>query len=276
MSCSHWQLVGSDNLFVATRGSRPGDGLADILFGALFAIALRHIRAACQREGIARCSAGALIGRAEEVVPVGWADDLAVLADFDSPRLLQAQLPRLADIVITTLEHLRFRVNLGIGKTEALVDIRGEQASQVQGEMLAGDSTLALPDGRAIRLAPEYRYLGVIQRPRDNGRRDQELSLQRAQSAWVQARPLFSSDSLPTSLKRAWLAGRVLPAAYATIANTIAVSARATAPLEGFFDRAVRTLVQSWQFGHMLTKPCLFLLAGLCSPQQATIVLGSV
>ena len=44
VSCSYWRLVSSDRLFLATRGSRPGDGLADIIFGALFAIALRHIR----------------------------------------------------------------------------------------------------------------------------------------------------------------------------------------------------------------------------------------
>ena len=272
VSCSHWQLVGSDRVYVATRGSRPGDGLADILFGALFAVALRHIRAACRSEQIWHASAGALIGRPNEVVPIGWADDLAVLADFATPVELQSRLPRLADIVISTLEFLRFRVNLGPGKTEAIVDIRGDAARKVKSDMLAHASELLLPDGRAVRLAPEYRYLGVIQQPRDNGRRDQELSLQRAQAAWVQARGLFSSSSLPIPLKRAWLAGRVLPAAYATLATTLAVSLRATAPLEGFFERATRVLVQSWQFGHMLTKPCLCLLSGLCAPQQATVV----
>ena len=33
---SHWSLVGSERIFLATTGSRPGDGLADVLFGALF------------------------------------------------------------------------------------------------------------------------------------------------------------------------------------------------------------------------------------------------
>ena len=40
---SYWQLAGSRNVYLASRGSRPGDGLADILFGALFAIALYGI-----------------------------------------------------------------------------------------------------------------------------------------------------------------------------------------------------------------------------------------
>ena len=48
---SHWHLSGSDRLYLATRGSRPGDGLADVLFGALFSIALRHIRRVCSDEG---------------------------------------------------------------------------------------------------------------------------------------------------------------------------------------------------------------------------------
>ena len=60
VSCSHWQLVGSNNVFAATRGSPSGDGLADVLFGGLFAIALRHIRATCAAEGIAHTGAGAL------------------------------------------------------------------------------------------------------------------------------------------------------------------------------------------------------------------------
>ena len=272
VACSHWQLVGSGNIFIATRGSRPGDGLADILFGALFSIALRHIRAVCAAEGILHVSATSYIGSTPGVLPIGWADDLAVLADFETPSELQVTLPRLADVVISTLEHIRFRVNLGVGKTEAIVELRGPKAKQVRGEMLGGDSTLALPDGRRIRLAPKYRYLGVIQQPRDTGRRDQELSAQRAHSAWAQARTLLASSSMPWPLKHAWLAGRVLPAAYATIATAVAVSQRATAPLEGFFERAVRTLLASWRYGHRLTKPCLYTLAGLPSPYDATVV----
>ena len=273
VSCSHWQLVGSANVFVATRGSRPGDGLADVLFGALFSLALRHIRRTCEAEGIAHSSAGCCIGRADTVIPVGWADDLAVLADFPTPRELQARLPRLVDIVLSSLEFLRFRVNLGAGKTEILVDIRGPHAKEVRGHMLTGaggQAWLPLPDGRTIRISPEYRYLGVIQQPRDTGRRDQELCAQRGQSSWAQARSMLTSKSLPKSLQRAWIAGRVLPAAYATIATSIAFSARATAPLEGFFERAARCLVSSWQSGHILTKSTLLLISGLSAPSHAT------
>ncbi|OLQ05232.1 Copper-transporting ATPase 1 [Symbiodinium microadriaticum] len=140
---------------------------------------------------------------------------------------------------------LKFRVNLGAGKTEALLDIRD------------------------IHVAPEYRYLGVVQMPHDTGRRDIELSAQRAYGAWAHGRTLLSSSSVPWALRVAWLAGRILPAAYATLATSIATSARAWAPLEGFFEKAVRTLSGSWAFGHLLSKPTLLLLAGLSAPSHA-------
>ena len=77
---------------------------------------------------------------------------------------------------------------------------------------------------------------------------------------------------MPWALKQAWFAGRVLPAAYATLATNIAVSARATAPLTGFFEKAARHLLQSWHFGHFVTKPALFTLLGLSAPEHAVLI----
>ena len=186
--------------------------------------------------------------------------------------LLGVPFPRVATVVLSTLRHLRFRVNLGAGKTEALLAITGNGAVAVRGALLSGPSTLALPTGDHLRLTPEYRYLGVIQTVRDNGRRDNELNAQRAQAAWAHARSMLTSPALPWPLKQAWVAGRVLPAAYATLSTCLAVSGRATAPLLGFFERAARVLVGSWQYGHVLTRPALLVLLGLCAPEHAVLV----
>ena len=132
VACSHSRLVTSDKQFLASRGSRPGDGLADVIFGALFAIGLKHIRRACSAGGIGHSAAGSLIGSDGSVLPLGWADDLAILSNYDSPSCLQDDFPRLAAIAISTLQALKFRVNLGPGKTEALLDIRGTDAKQVR------------------------------------------------------------------------------------------------------------------------------------------------
>ena len=174
-----------------------------------------------------------------------------------------------AGIALSTLQALKFRVNLGAGKTEALLDIRGPGAKQVRKQLLTGASCVTLGPSLDIHVAPEYRYLGVVQMPHDTGRRDIELSAQRAYGAWAHGRTLLSSSSVPWALRVAWLAGRILPAAYATLATSIATSARAWAPLEGFFEKAVRTLSGSWAFGHLLSKPTLLLLAGLSAPSHA-------
>ena len=272
VACSHWRLVTSDRTYIATRGSRPGDGLADIIFGALFSVGLSHIRRTCRQEGYAHFGSGSAVGGADELLQLGWADDLAVLADFAQPQELQQGFPRVAEIVVSTLQALRFRVNMGAGKTEAMLEVRGTGAKQVRGDLLCGSSALTLAPAVTLRLTPEYRYLGVVQTPRDTGRRDSELCAQRACGAWVHGRNLLTSAGLPWALKVAWMSGRVLPAAYATLATSLAVSARAWSPLTGFFERAARTLVGSWQFGHVLTGPLLGAVVGLTTPEHAAIL----
>ncbi|CAE7237244.1 unnamed protein product [Symbiodinium sp. CCMP2592] len=272
VALSHWSLSGSSNIFLASRGSRPGDGLADILFGALFAVGLQHIQRVATRQGIVHTSAGAEVGLSPGVKPIGWADDLAVMADFDRPADLLVQLPVLVGIILDTLRLLRFRVNLGAGKTEALVDIRGEGARAARGVLLTGDAMLKISDSDSIRLCPEYKYLGVAQLPRDTGRRDCELAAQRGAAAASLARTLLCSNCLPWELKRAWVAGRVLPSAYSSLAMSLADSGRATAPLTGLFDRTARILLSSWQVGHKLTTPLLRLLADITPPDLATTI----
>ena len=272
VECSHWRLVSSERVYAATRGSRPGDGLADVIFGALFSVALRHIKRVCAAEGLAHHSIGTALGNDAEVLQLGWADDLAIVSDYDTPADIQHCFPRLASIAISTLQALKFRVNLGAGKTEAILDIRGPQAKRVRGEMLGGSSSIALTGDLTLRLAPEYRYLGVVQTPHDTGRRDVELCSRRACSAWAHGRSLLSSTFLPWVLKTSWMSGRILPAAYATLATSVARSARAWSPLTGFFERAARTLIGSWQFGHFLTGPMMYAVLGLTTPGHAATV----
>ena len=193
VACSHWSLVTSSRVFLAGRGTRPGDGLADVLFGALFSIALKHIRRVCREEQIGHYAVGTALGVDDAILQLGWADDLAIIADFESPARLQQDVPRLVSVVVSTLQALRFRVNLGAGKTEAMLDIRGPQAKQIRGNLLLGGSRLEIAPGVSLRIAPEYRYLGVAQTPKDTGRRDTELCAQRACGAWAHGRNLLAS-----------------------------------------------------------------------------------
>ena len=59
----YFKTVSCEHVFMATRGSRPGDGLADIIFGAHFSVALNHIviGRVCAAEGTGHRATGELI-----------------------------------------------------------------------------------------------------------------------------------------------------------------------------------------------------------------------
>ena len=48
-----------------------------------FPIALRHIRRVCADEGWGHATGGSFIGRQDQVLPLGSADALAILVEFD-------------------------------------------------------------------------------------------------------------------------------------------------------------------------------------------------
>ena len=145
--------------------------------------------------GITLQAAGSYTGEDVAVLPLGWADDLAIIADVDSPGQLQHLLPRFTSITLATRETLRFRINLGVSKTELMLEVRGAEAKRVRGELLTSPSLLRLASGHEVRISPEYRYLGVISTPRDTGRRDMELCAQRAHAAWSHAKSLMACFS---------------------------------------------------------------------------------
>ncbi|CAE7884579.1 RNA-directed DNA polymerase from mobile element jockey [Symbiodinium microadriaticum] len=250
VECSHWRLVTSDHIYMLPLEDHGQGTALPMLFLEPYSLWPCGIFAASVLlKALLTTRSGRLLALMER--SYSW--------DF----------PRLASIAISTLQAIKFRVNLGTGKTEAILDIRGPHAKRVRGELLGGSSSLALTGNLALRLAPEYRYLGVVQTPHDTGRRDTELCARRACSAWAHGRSLLSSSFIPWVLKTSWMSGRILPAAYATLATW---SARAWSPLTGFYERAARTLIGSWQFGHFLTGPLLGAVLGLLTPGHAAVI----
>ena len=250
VECSFWTFVGHTSLIVATRGSRPGDGLADVLFGALYAVIMQCIQAACAAIDVAHHSLSLAMGSTDTALQLAWADDLSLVADFASASEALRLLPQVASIILRVIEAFRFRVNLGEGKTEVLVHLCGQGATAARQRLLTKHPHVQADDGRQIRVVAEYKYLGVPQRAVDSGRRDMEASAARGRAVWTQAANLVHAPSLPWPLKLAWLQGRTLPAAYSSLATSLATSARALAPLKGFYEQCVRHLAATWQDGH--------------------------
>ena len=257
IECSFWTFTGQSQQIMATRGSRPGDGLADVLFGALFAVIMTCLEDHCQRRGLVHQSMSDALGIPDRPLQIAWADDLSLVVDFQSAQAALALLPQLATLILQVIEAFRFRVNLGDGKTEALVHLCGTGAAAAKRRLLADDPVIPTADGRAIRIVAEYKYLGVPQRASDNGRRDIEASAGRGKSVWSQAASLIHSPALPWPLKLAWFQGRTLPAAFSSLSTTLATSARALGPLQGFYEQCLRQLASTWEDGHHASSETL-------------------
>ncbi|CAE7836118.1 unnamed protein product [Symbiodinium sp. CCMP2592] len=272
VECSYWRLVGQHQAIMAGRGSRPGDGLADVLFGALFAVILQCLHFALKAEDIVHAASSDALGRPDASLQIAWADDLCLLVDFIRATWAVSKLRRLCTIVLQVFEAFRFRVNLGAGKTEALVHLQGAGANVARKDLLTPEPLLALSDGRGIRVVPEYKYLGVVQRCRDTGRRDVEAAAARGNSIWTQASGLVHSEKLPWMLKSVWLQGRTLPAAYSSLATTLARSERAWGPLNGFYDKCLRQIVGSWDAGHHVASVQLRACTGVLDVECATVI----
>ncbi|CAE7504742.1 unnamed protein product [Symbiodinium sp. CCMP2592] len=272
VECSFWRMVGQPQAIIASRGSRPGDGLADVLFGALFAVILQCLHHALLAEDIVHTASADALGQPDASLQIAWADDLCLLVDFIRAAWAVTKLRRLCAIVLQVFEAFRFRVNLGPGKTEALVHLQGAGANAARKELLSPEPRLDLPDGRSIRVVPEYKYLGVAQRCRDTGRRDIEAAAARGNAIWTQAAGLVHSPHLPWPLKLVWLQGRTLPAAYSSLATTLARSERAWGPLHGFLDKCLRQLVGAWDAGRHVASAQLRACTGVLDVECAVII----
>ncbi|CAE6956504.1 unnamed protein product [Symbiodinium sp. CCMP2592] len=270
--CSHWTLAGHDAIILAGRGSRPGDGLADVLFGAIFAQILDDVEQQLAAQGIGHHSAVEAVGGICRPFQVAWADDLSVLTDADSAEELEAIVPVVTRTIVDTAESYRLRVNLGAGKSEGLLLLRGPGAREARGRLFLPQSQVTFAPGRTLRIVAEYKYLGVPQTAPDNGRRDAEASVQRGQAAWAQAHGLMRSPTLPFAVKLAWFTGRVLPAAYSSLSTALVTSGRVWSIYQGFFDRCQRALVSSWQVSHHLTREALDILVQATTPAVAVVV----
>ncbi|CAE7939361.1 hypothetical protein AK812_SmicGene2968 [Symbiodinium microadriaticum] len=118
--------------------------------------ALCHKYRHCAR--VAGCSRGA-------EAPT-WADDVVVLFTASGPQEVEPILVSLGTQVVARLRSLGLAANLGAGKTEAIVSIKGHGSRSVRRHLLAKDDPcVTLPSQQAtpvsLRVVPSYVHLGT-------------------------------------------------------------------------------------------------------------------
>ena len=172
-----WYHLHQDAALTETlRGTRPGDGWADMLFSLTVGRLLRDLESRFQEEGI-QCglswnglkTTAAAPGHEVEThgFAIVWADDIAMMLQHHSPEELVRQTEYVAAVVIETFGSFGLLLNYEDGKTECLMTLRGPGSRDLR-RKLFGVPTPSLTlhttgfGPIALRLIEKYRHLGNI------------------------------------------------------------------------------------------------------------------
>lgn len=168
-----WFHIRSDAAITETlRGTRPGDGYADLLFNLVIGRILRALEVDLAAQGIQtqilwNGSQDLRATPGEEVtLNVVWADDIAVMVHHDSASGLLDAVSLVFESYIDRLARHGLCLNYGSGKTEALILVRGKGSRQVRQQIFQGAQGRITVETCAagpidIRLVSQYKHLGM-------------------------------------------------------------------------------------------------------------------
>eukprot|EP00434_Breviolum_minutum_P030641 symbB.v1.2.027095.t1/scaffold2753.1/size71542/7 len=169
-----WFCLEADHSITSTtRGTRPGDGYADVLWSAVFSQFLRSIESKILATG-STCplhwngSIGLQTAQGEHLVTgscVTWADDIAVYGLVQAADDLVPAVQTTATTIFEELWRLGLRPNMGKGKTEVIMVPRGHNRTPVRqfihhayhGRIPLQDQPI---DQSELRVVAHYPHLG--------------------------------------------------------------------------------------------------------------------
>ena len=148
-----WFVVRGDSTPVMTeRGTRPGDGFADVLWALVFRRWIAQIEQDLYdlgtfqdhdwNEGIGLHSAPGHVSVKQSIV--AWADDVTILGATSEAEQLLPKIQLTAQTMINRLLSYGMTPNMSAGKTEAVVTPRGRNALKVR-RHLFNDLQCAIP-----------------------------------------------------------------------------------------------------------------------------------
>ena len=174
MHTSTWfSLCNDDQLIATSKGTRPGDGFADVLWSVTFNRFLKEVEAKIQSTGATSPAwwngeCGLLSSVGDIPVPgacVTWADDIACYGKaLESAHLIPA-VQVTAQIIFGELHRLGLRPNMGRGKTELILTPRGKQRTPIRQLIHHGfKGQIEVPeqeeDFKYLRVVAHYSHLG--------------------------------------------------------------------------------------------------------------------
>lgn len=171
-----WWTLAHDNTVVQTsKGTRPGDGFADVLWSLCFSKYLQRINDCLASLEICRPlywngESGFHSEQGNTPVEGGaivWADDAVIAADHEDAQRIVPMLQTAATVMIDELYRMGMTPNMSKGKTEAMMMVRGRHSKTIRQYVhchLKGQLPIecASDQVKSIRVVPRYTHLGGI------------------------------------------------------------------------------------------------------------------
>ena len=160
------------------RGTRPGSPLADLAFNCLMSRVLFKIQEALdQDEDLQKFST--LTGFS--LYTLAWVDDIAIPLAYSDNDVLLERVRHYTLLVKKIMLSLGFLLNMGKGKTEAVLTFRGRGAPRKRREIyLQQDATLQLDADSALHIVSDYKHLGA--RFSQHAKFDREITVRIAEA----------------------------------------------------------------------------------------------
>ena len=173
-----FKVRNSDKLTQTRGGSRPGDGLADLIFGYIFARLLSALRTDMSAAGLWEDDHWQLQvprheilcrGYIPEHVPsnleICWADDLALAMSSTTAVDIVNRVQAVGGFLLRWIRRYGMKPNLQRGKSETLLHLRGPGSKKLKLELFSPeDPTLDIiideESNVQLRITHQYRHLG--------------------------------------------------------------------------------------------------------------------
>eukprot|EP00439_Symbiodinium_sp_Y106_P042323 s764_g5.t1 len=214
-----WSLDGQPGtqLYRTHTGTAPGSPVADVLFAVLFSRYLHDVETFLQSLGCAPTVSLAWAGPADSAPTPTWADDVVILFQVEHPQGVRQVVEQVGSFAVGQLSSSGLAANLGQGKTEAVLAIRGCGSRQVRRDLLAAhspsvDLAASAATARPLRIVQNYVHLGAVV----NAEISEVPNLKHRQGLlWAAFRPLkfkvLSNPWLSLPEKRGIVLGRLVP-----------------------------------------------------------------
>ena len=155
------------------KGTRPGDGFADVLWALTFSKWLIRLENHLAAEEVLSVipwndENNLMTSPGHSMITKGivaWADDVAVMTDADEPLQVVDKLSYLTEVLVQDLQDFGMTPNFGHGKTEAVLDLRGRSSHAVRRKIFNENKgqipiNTTLHNVTSLRIVHKYKHLG--------------------------------------------------------------------------------------------------------------------